>query len=338
MTSNVALTIYYPLPKMNPKNVSRLVPVYFTEKTSSTSMDNNSVFFFLKDYQDRFLNSPPFPSSSSSKKFFFHSLKKKEFKPSLSSTQPSTALSTSLSNSSTSSITSLHEIEKEWTKLSPLLLQLHLFHSPLSFLFNLPIHDSSWNFIHYFPLTSSSSSTSITSSITTHTYSKYYVPSTGLFLLPHSFYFSTLQSADLILSLYDLCEEQILYLTLFSLLVQNPKGSFVLKLKYFYTPLIMDVLFLLSCVYNKVIILPLDYVNFYVICKGFQMDFIRAHTAQIKNILQSLRPNSLQRITVSKDTPPLQRIFSMPLPSLFVSKIEEINVLVHHKQLMFLNN
>lgn len=325
MTSNVALTIYYPLPKMNPKNVSQLVPIYSSDKTSTVSTDNNSVFFFLKDYQERFLNSSSFPSSSS-KKIFFHSLKKKEFKP-------STTLATSLNNSSLTSITSLHEIEKEWSKLSPLLFQLHLFHSPLSFLFNLPINDSSWNFIHYFSLTSASAS----ASSNTHNYSKYYVPSTGLFLLPHSFYFSSLQTADLILSLYELCEEQIVYLTLFALLVQNPKGSFVLKLKYFYTPLIMDLLYLLSCVYNKVILLPLDYVHFYVICKGFQMDFIRPHTVLLKNILQSLRPNSLQRISITKDTQPLRRIFSMQLPSLFVSKIEEINVLVHHKQLMYLN-
>ena len=327
MTSNVSLTIYYPLPKMNPKNVSQLTPVYSSEKpASSVSTDNNSVFFFLKDYQDRFLNSPPFPSTSS-KKFFFHSLKKKEFKP-----------STSLSVSSTtaSSITNLHEIEKEWSKLSPLLLQLHLFHSPLSFLFNLPVNDSSWNFIHYFSLNSSFVS-AVVPPINPHSYSKHYVPSTGLFLLPHSFYFSNLQPADLILSLYDLCEEQIVYLSLFALLVQNPKGSFVLKLKYFYTPLIMDILYLLSCVYNKVILLPLDYVHFYVICKGYQFDFIRPHTVLLKNILQTLRPNSLQRITTAKDTPSLRRIFSMQLPSLFVSKIEEINVLVHHKQLMYLN-
>jgi hypothetical protein len=325
MSNNIALTIYYPLPKMNPKSVSQLVPLYSPDEISSLSIDNNSVHFFLKDYQERFVNPSPFPSSSS-KKFFFHSLKKKDFKSSLSSTS-------SIPSSTTSSTTNLQEIEKEWSKLSPLLLQLHLFHNPLSFLFNLPINDSSWNFLHYFPLTSSSLTTA-----TATTYSKYYTPSTGLFLLPNSFYFSNLQYADLILSLYDLSEEQIVYLALFALLVQNPKGSFVLKLKYFYTPLMIDLLYLLSCVYNKVILLPLDYVNFYVICKGFQMDFIKPYTTEIKTILYSLRPNSLQRISVSKDTNLSRRIFSMPLPSIFVSKIEEINVLIHHKQLMYLND
>jgi hypothetical protein len=313
MSSNIALTIYYPLPKMNPKNVSHLVPLYSSDEVSS--IHNNSVHYFLKDYQERSTYSPPF-SSSTSKKYVFHSMKKKDLKIS----------NLSLSNSST---TNHQEIEKEWAKLSPLLLQLHLFHSPLCFLSNLPIHDSSWNFIHYFSLLSSTNSVQPVS----NSYSKYYTPSVGLFLLPHSFYFSNLQYADLILSLYDLSEEQIVYLTLFALLVQNPKGSFVLKLKYFYTPLIVDILYLLSCVYNKVILLPLDYVNFYVICKGFQSDFIKPHIAQIKHILSSLRPNSLQRI-VPREMPS-RRIFSKPLPSLFISKIEEINVLVHHKQLMY---
>jgi len=326
-TANVALTIYYPLPKMNPKNLSQLVSLYSPDETSPLSINNNSVHFFLKDYQERFTNSSPFPSSSS-KKFFFHSLKKKEFKPTFSTTP-------------TSSVNHLQEIEKEWSKLSPLLLQLHLFHSPLSFLFNLPINDSSWNFLHYFPLSSSNTNTNtntntnIHTNVINHSYSKYFVPSTGLFLLPHSFYFSSLQNADLILSLYELSEEQIVYLSLFALLVQNPKGSFVLKLKYFYTPLMVDILYLLSCVYNKVILLPLDYVHFYVICKGFQMDFVKPYTTEIKNILYSLRPNSLQRLSISKDTNSSRRIFSMTLPSLFVSKIEEINVLVHHKQLMY---
>jgi hypothetical protein len=322
MSSNIALTIYYPLPKMNPKNVSHIVPLYSYDEVSSISIHNNSVHFFLKDYQERSVYSSPFSSTSypaSSKKYFFHSIKKKDLKI-------STIPSQSLSNSST---TNHQEIEKEWAKLSPLLLQLHLFHSPLCFLSNLPIHDSSWNFIHFFSLLHSNNPSQSVS----NSYSKYYTPSVGLFLLPHSFYFSNLQYADLILSLYDLSEEQIVYLTLFALLVQNPKGSFVLKLKYFYTPLIVDILYLLSCVYNKVILLPLDYVNFYVICKGFQSDFVKPHIPQFKQILLSLRPNSLQRI-IPKEMPS-RRIFSKPLPSLFISKIEEINVLVHHKQLMY---
>jgi hypothetical protein len=325
MSSNIALTIYYPLPKMNPKNVYHLVPFYSSDEIYSGTIHNNSVHFFLKDYPERPSYPPPFSSSTSypnsSKKYIFQSMKKKEFK---TSTHTS---SQSLSNSSTTN--NPHEIEKEWAKLSPLLMQLHLFHSPLSFLSSLPSNDSSWNFIHYFSLLSSN----ILVQPITNSYSKYYTPSVGLFLLPHSFYFSNLQYADLILSLYDLSEEQVVYLTLFALLVQNPKGSFVLKLKYFYTPLIIDVLYLLSCLYNKVILLPLDYVNFYVICKGFQMDFVKPHIAQFKHILYTLRPNSLQRI-VHKDMPS-RRIFSKPLPALFVSKIEEINVLVHHKQLMF---
>jgi hypothetical protein len=336
MSGNIALTIYYPLPKMNPKNISHLVFLYFLDENSSHSIHNNSVHYFSKDYQERSVHSSPFSSTyypNSSKKYFFHSVKKKEFKTPLpSSTVPSTT------PSSPPSAAYIQEIEKEWSKLSPLLLQLHLFHSPLLFLSSLPINDCSWNFIHYFPLNPIPISSMMTIPPVTNVYSKYYTPSTGLFLLPHSFYLSTLQYSDLILSLYELSEEQIVYLTLFALLVQNPKGSFVLKLKSFYTPLIMDVLYLLSCVYNKVILLPLDYVNYYVICKGFQMDFIKPHITQIKNVLYSLRPNSLQRIVINKEGNSSRRIFSMPLPALFVSKIEEINVLVHHKQLIYLND
>jgi hypothetical protein len=148
------------------------------------------------------------------------------------------------------------------------------------------------------------------------------------------------------LSLYDISEEQIVYLSLFALLVQNHKGSFVLKINYFYTTLIMDILYLLSCVYNKVILLPIDCIHFYVVCKGFQNDILKPHYDKIKIILQIMRPNSLQRIVSSIHSSSSSsnhsdislRLFSKPLPSLFTSKIEEINVLIHHKQLIAIND
>ena len=300
----MALNIYYPLPKMNSKKLFDMVSIYISNENPFFS--TNSVHFFLKEFQERSSsNYPPF----SSKKNGFFSIKKK-------------------TNHS-------QEIEKEWSKLSPLLIQLRLFHNPLSFLSIVNLNnDSSWNFIQYFPLNPKNQMISNNS--------KYYAPSMGLFILPHSFYLSNLQSADLILSLYDTLEEQTVYLTLFALLVQNHKGSFVLKLDTFHTPLMMDLLYLLSCVYNKVIILPVDYVYFYIICKGFQIDFLRPHYEQIKTIIHIMRPNSLHKIiNKEKDSETSSfslRLFSKPLPSIFTSKIEEINVLIHHKQLLSMND
>lgn len=313
-TTNTSSTIYYQLPKMNPKNILNLVPLYYSSNTTTSlssfhlnslggatgGINNNSVQFFLKDFQDGLINSPSFYSNKK-----YSAIKKKP-----------------------------QDIDKEWSKLNPLLIQLHLFHNPLNFLSNLNLNDSSWNFIHYFPLTF------INNVIPNHKLS----PSLGLFLLPHSFYLSNLQSVDLILSLYDISEEQIVYLSLFALLVQNHKGSFVLKINYFYTTLIMDILHLLSCVYNKVILLPIDYIHFYVVCKGFQSDILKPHYEIIKTILQIMRPNSLQRIvsnipsSSSSHSDISLRLFSKPLSSLFTSKIEEINVLIHHKQLIALND
>lgn len=312
---NHTLNIYYPLPKMNPKNISHIVPIYSVEN-AQTIIPPSSFHFFLKDIQERHHAIPP---PFSSKKYYFQSLKKKETK-----TIP---LLSSIHSTSPPAPMSVLEIEKEWSKLCPLLIQLHVFHTPLTFLSHFPVHDSSWNYMHYFPLQSYSQHT--------HSYSKYSIPPVGLFLLPHSFYFSNLQNADLILSLYELQDEYLVYLTLFALLVQNPKGSFVMKLKFFYTPLMMDILYLLSCCYNKVILLPLDYVNFYVVCKGFQMDYVKPHFTQMKHILYSLRDTAVQRIVV-KDAP-FKRLFSKPLPALFISKMEEIHVLIQHKHMMNMN-
>lgn len=306
-TTNTSSTIYYQLPKMNPKNINHLGPLYYSSNSNSNSssslvhlkggINNNSVQFFLKDFQDGLINSPSFYSNKK-----YSAIKKKP-----------------------------QDIDKEWSKLNPSLIQLHLFNTPLNFLSNLNLNVSSWNFIHYFPLTF------INNIIPNHKFS----PSLGLFLLPHSFYLSNLQSVDLILSLYDVSEEQIVYLSLFALLVQNHKGSFVLKINYFYTTIIMDILYLLSCVYNKVILLPIDYIHFYVVCKGFQSDILKPHYEKIKTILQIMRPNSLQRIVSPSSNQQLDiflRLFSKPLPSLFTSKLEEINVLIHHKQFNAIND
>jgi hypothetical protein len=310
-TTNTISNIYYPLPKMNPRNIFNLVPLYTTATATqhhkSLSILHNSVQFFLKDFQERFIKKYP-PTTTNNP-----TTKKKP-----------------------------QEIDKEWSKLNSILIQLHLFHSPLNFLNHLNLNnDSSWNFIHYFPLIFNNTNQNYINNNTPQIPNKYYYPSIGLFLLPHTFYLSNLQSADLILSLYDTFEEQTVYLTLFALLVQNHKGSFVMKLNYFYTPLMMDILYLLSCVYNKVIILPIDFTHFYVICKGFQIDYLKPHYEQIKYMLLILRPNSLQRISPNpnpNNSESISRIFSHPLPSLFTSKIEEINVLIHHKQLIHMND
>jgi hypothetical protein len=192
-----------------------------------------------------------------------------------------------------------------------------------------------------------------------------------MFIHPHSFYVPNLTQADLIVSLHKCPEEQTVYLLLLAILSQAPKGALVAHIPYFYTSFMSDVLFLLSAVYNKTILLFIE-GQITVVCKGFQQELLRPFVPAVRQILQAMRPTTIQKIftssyvlgagiggvggvaapagpgmpggaaktrtqsSVETDLSTM-RLFNCSLPACFVSKLEEINVLIHHKTLNYLN-
>lgn len=218
-----------------------------------------------------------------------------------------------------------NQLEKEWEKLIKSFASFYIFGDVLmSKIFQkIPLMgESSWSHFVYFYVENvkEPSTANAATSNSSHV---------GIFIYPNSFYLPDAQTADIIVSFNDLTVDQMVYVTLSALLLQNGRGIFIMKLnRYFYTPLCMDILYLLACVYNKVFLMPVDN-NLYVVCKGFQQTAVRPFFVQMKHILMTLRQNSIKAVQTNGDYN--RRIFSTALSSFFVSKVEEYNVLFTHR-------
>lgn len=226
-------------------------------------------------------------------------------------------------------------IEKEWNKLNVHLINMHIMSKQISLPDLLFKTDNVWNYLHYSSFTSNENSWSQEKIFNV------------LFLSPQTLYIQNANSVHYIFSLFDLNNEQTIYLTLLSILLQSSRGFFVLKIKTPFTPLTLDIFFLLSSLYNKVVILTIDQNTQYLVCKGFQSDYIKNHIQNIKNCLFSIRPYHLlfphthQDTTTDLPRSKIQdathkitnqmRIFNEALPLYYISKMEEIQVLISNK-------
>jgi len=286
-------TIYYVLPKMNNRWIRNIMSPHLT----------------IQSNQNQNQNQNQFPKSST--KYFINP----------SQTQSQTQ------NTEKS-------IEKEWNKLNVHLINMHIMSKQIGLPDLLFKTDNVWNYLHYSSFTSNENSWSQEKIFSV------------LFLSPQTLYLQNANSVHYIFSLFDLNNEQMIYLTLLSILLQSSRGFFVLKIKTPFTPLTLDIYFLLSTLYNKVVILTVDQNTQYLVCKGFQSDYIKNHIQNIKNCLFSIRPYHLlfphtQDSNYSKTQDAnngntgkvnqQMRIFTDALPLYYVSKMEEIQVLIMNK-------
>ena len=220
-------------------------------------------------------------------------------------------------------------IEKEWNKLNVHLINMHIMSKQIGIPELLFKTDNVWNYLHYSSFTSNENSWSQEKIFNV------------LFLSPQTLYLQNANSVHYIFSLFDLNNEQLIYLTLLSILLQSSRGFFVLKIKTPFTPLTLDIFFLLSSLYNKVVILTVDQNTQYLVCKGFQSDYIKNHIQNIKNCLFSIRPYHLlyphiqehimNKENVTNKITNQMRILSEALPLYYISKMEEIQVLISNK-------
>ena len=224
-------------------------------------------------------------------------------------------------------------IEKEWNKLNVHLINMHIMSKQIGLPELLFKTDNVWNYLHYSSFTSNENSWSQEKIFNV------------LFLNPQTLYLQNANSVHYIFSLFDLNNEQLIYLTLLSILLQSSRGFFILKIKTPFTPLTLDIYFLLSTLYNKVVILTVDQNTQYLVCKGFQSDYIKNHIQNIKNCLFSIRPYHLlfphtqdsnhngnnNNNTNTGKVNQQMRIFTDALPLYYVSKMEEIQVLIMNK-------
>jgi len=118
------------------------------------------------------------------------------------------------------------------------------------------------------------------------------------------------------------------------LLYQSPNGVSVIKVdNLFYKP-VLDVLYILSAMYEKVYITKPLVTNInsgerYIVCKNYNIDNIRVKYYQ-KYIDSLFRIRTDQTINIVS-------LFKHDLPYFFINKIEESNIIIGHQQLEHLD-
>jgi hypothetical protein len=117
----------------------------------------------------------------------------------------------------------------------------------------------------------------------------------------------------------------------YALMMQSNDGSFVLKVFDTFSNATIEILYLLSSLYKNVYIMKPQtsrYANSerYIICKGYNLD---QNKERIENIIQNLYDN-FDKLN-SKFY--IESIFNFKCSRTFISKIEEINIIIGKKQI-----
>tara|TARA_B100000401_G_C52498116_1_gene573655 strand:- start:69 stop:686 length:618 start_codon:yes stop_codon:yes gene_type:complete len=119
----------------------------------------------------------------------------------------------------------------------------------------------------------------------------------------------------------------------YAIAMQKQHGSLILKFFDMFTSLSIDLLYLLSCIYENVYIIKPNtsrYANSekYVVCKGFLLcnkENIQTITKHFQNVLSS-------------KTNYINRIYNFDIPYYFIVKLEEINAILGQQQIENINN
>ena len=127
---------------------------------------------------------------------------------------------------------------------------------------------------------------------------------------------------------------QLLYCqTMYALILQKPGGAFVLKVFDLFTQASLDLLYLLSNLYDQVSIVKpqasrLANSEKYLVCQGYRMNngaLLREMALRTYVALKQMSGKSLHE--------PLQRMLRVTVPYYFVNKMTEINIMLGQPQL-----
>jgi 23S rRNA U2552 (ribose-2'-O)-methylase RlmE/FtsJ len=112
----------------------------------------------------------------------------------------------------------------------------------------------------------------------------------------------------------------------YAIALQKRHGTFILKIFDVFTQATIDLLYLLSTLYDKVFIVkphtsrPANSER-YIICKNFKLD-------NSDSLI-----NSLSKLFPLLNDKPIQRFFNIDIPYLFINKLEDINAIIGQQQL-----
>jgi 23S rRNA U2552 (ribose-2'-O)-methylase RlmE/FtsJ len=125
----------------------------------------------------------------------------------------------------------------------------------------------------------------------------------------------------------------------FALCMQKKNGIFILKIGDCFSPLSLDLICILSSFYTKTYFTKPTVSDSsssarFIVCKGFMYDQIKGYYPVLKNIFERVLSTGLFTGPSSeKSSVYLSRFIKWNIPTLFVTKIEEINSIFGQPQL-----
>ena len=119
----------------------------------------------------------------------------------------------------------------------------------------------------------------------------------------------------------------------FAIIMQKKHGNFVLKIFDIHSKVMIDILYILSSLYNKVYIIKPNtsrYANSekYIVCKTFKINNSSIYLDKIIEIYNNM----------NSKTTYLNSLLSLHINYYFYNKIEEINSIIGQQQIEMINN
>jgi 23S rRNA U2552 (ribose-2'-O)-methylase RlmE/FtsJ len=127
----------------------------------------------------------------------------------------------------------------------------------------------------------------------------------------------------------------------FAVAMQKQGGCLILKVFDIFAAASVDIIYLLSNMYNSVVVVKPNtsrYANSekFIICKDFKATHIDLYMEYIYKIYDELAANDLQSKEINRDYY-IHRFLSCPIPLIFIYKLEEINTYLGTQQLETIN-
>ena len=130
----------------------------------------------------------------------------------------------------------------------------------------------------------------------------------------------------------------LIYIVCNILLYQKKFGISIIKIDHLYTKPVIDIIYILTSMYNKVYIIKPNSSNIgsnerYIICKNFvcNNNINNEYMYKLKFLL-----NNKKNIVTNKET--IEKLIDENLPYYFMNKIEESNIIIGQQKIEFLNH
>jgi len=126
--------------------------------------------------------------------------------------------------------------------------------------------------------------------------------------------------------------------TAFAISMQKLGGKFILKMYDTFTQFSVDILYLLSNLYESVYIIKPNTSRFansekYIVCKNFRCENVKEYVTLFYTILSNLEKKDNSINSINSNSNIVGSLFDIKIPYIFTNKLEEINAILGQQQI-----